>query len=447
MANSFAYIAIAGWPVFMLFLFKRFSVEKAILISIIGSYLFLPASFEINFPSLPALNKATVTTLTLLFILFFRKSGLGFKSLDKKSMFLLFLFMLSPFITAMLNTSRYLHLPGVTLYDGLTQSINSFLVFLPFLVGAKYFSTFESQKLLFKYLIIACLVYLPLMFFEVRMSPQLHRMVYGFFPHTFVQQVRFDGFRPVVFLGHGLLVAMFVAVCLMALSTSIKAKVKLINFENKLIFLALFAALVLAKTYSALILYIFAGLVLFLFKARLIAMISLCVIVMYLAYPLLSANKIFPHEAIVNTVSLLSPDRAQSLEFRFFHETQLLAHANEKPFFGWSSWGRNRVYDPETFQDLSVTDGRWIITLGTRGWFGFITEFYFIFISMWYAIKISKKSNSFPREQMVFLSGHLLIVTMILIDQIPNASLSYFYWFLIGGLFGVSRNYHNSKKV
>ncbi len=445
MANSFAYIALVSWPVFMLFLFKRFSVEKAILISIIGSYLFLPASFEINFPGFPALNKTTVTTLSILVILFFRKGGLGFRSLDKKSMFLLFLFMLSPFITALLNTSRYLHLPGVTLYDGLSQSINSFLVFLPFLVGAKYFNTFESQKLLFRFLIIACLIYLPLMLFEVRMSPQLHRMVYGFFPHSFLQQVRFDGFRPVVFLGHGLLVSMFVAVCLMALSTSIKAKVKLINFDYKIIFLAIFVVLILSKTYGALILYIFGAVVLFLLKPRLIATVSLCVVVLYLAYPFLSANKVFPHEAIVSSVNILSPDRAQSLEFRFFHETKLLAHANEKPIFGWSSWGRNRVYDPETFQDLSVTDGRWIITLGTSGWFGFLSEFYFIFISMWYAIKISKKSNSFPREKMVFLSGHLLIVTMILIDQIPNASLSYFYWFLIGSLYGVSNNFHQSK--
>lgn len=47
------------------------------------------------------------------------------------------------------------------------------------------------------------------MLYEVRLSPQLHRIFYGYFPHSFAQQVRGGGFRPVVFLQHGLWVAFF----------------------------------------------------------------------------------------------------------------------------------------------------------------------------------------------------------------------------------------------
>ena len=48
------------------------------------------------------------------------------------------------------------------------------------------------------------------------MSPQLHRIVYGYFPHDFFQQIREGNFRPVVFMGHGLLVSVFVATSVIA---------------------------------------------------------------------------------------------------------------------------------------------------------------------------------------------------------------------------------------
>ncbi|WP_151669208.1 hypothetical protein [Nitrincola schmidtii] len=445
MANNFAYISIVSWPLIMFLLFKVFSIQKAVLLSMIGSYLFLPASFEINFTGLPALNKNTVTTIMLCLILFFKKEGIGFNELDKKTFFVFLLFLLSPFITASLNSEHYMHLPGVTLYDGLAQSVSAFLIIVPFLVGARYFNTFTSQKMLFTFLIVACLVYIPFMLFELRMSPQIHRIVYGYFPHSFIQQVRFDGYRPVVFLGHGLLVAMFVAVSLIALLTAIRAKVNIIGSKQLYIFFLMSIMLILTKTYGALLLFIFAATCIYLFKFRNISIISMCILVLYISYPLMSANKIFPHETVTSMVAKVSSERAQSLEFRFFHENQLLAHANEKPIFGWSSWGRNRVYDPETFQDLSVTDGRWIITLGIRGWFGFLTEFYFVFISIWWASKITRIRSQLTSEQNMFISGHLLIVTIILIDQIPNASLSFFYWLIIGSLYGLTKKEYNSK--
>ena len=43
------------------------------------------------------------------------------------------------------------------------------------------------------------------------MSPQLHRLLYGYHQHSFIQQVRDSGFRPMVFMQHGLMVATFMA--------------------------------------------------------------------------------------------------------------------------------------------------------------------------------------------------------------------------------------------
>jgi hypothetical protein len=44
----------------------------------------------------------------------------------------------------------------------------------------------------------------------------LHTWVYGYFPHSFAQQLRYGGYRPVVFMGHGLLVALFAAIALIS---------------------------------------------------------------------------------------------------------------------------------------------------------------------------------------------------------------------------------------
>ena len=50
---------------------------------------------------------------------------------------------------------------------------------------------------------------MPLCLYEIRMSPQLHYLVYGFYPSFFGMSVRFGGYRPTVFLQHGLAVGMW----------------------------------------------------------------------------------------------------------------------------------------------------------------------------------------------------------------------------------------------
>ena len=62
--------------------------------------------------------------------------------------------------------------------------------------------------------VLGGLIYVPLCLFEVRMSPQLHNMVYGFAQHSFGQTVRGGGWRPMVFMQHGLAVGLFMSVML-----------------------------------------------------------------------------------------------------------------------------------------------------------------------------------------------------------------------------------------
>src|SRR5256885_7505918 len=55
---------------------------------------------------------------------------------------------------------------------------------------------------------IAGVIYVPLCLFECAISPQLHFMTFGFYQHDFNQVIRMGGYRPMVFLQHGLAVGM-----------------------------------------------------------------------------------------------------------------------------------------------------------------------------------------------------------------------------------------------
>jgi len=264
------------------------------------------------------------------------------------------------------------------------------------------------------------------------MSPQLHTWIYGFFPHSFVQQIRQEGFRAVVFLGHGLLVSMFLTIILGVACTLKKQKINTPFIHINFIIIYLLVVLILSKSSGPLVLGIvlILGILFIPLKLEKYLLTVLTFIVIF--YPLLSIFHLFPHDQLVNMSSFFSPERADSLEFRFFHEQRLLQHAEDEFLFGWGGWGRNRLFD-------SVTDGYWIITFGVSGFIGFISIFGLPFLSIKNAIKIVNDRMSKLSLEKKYLLDYSLMIVVILIDQIPNASMNVFFWFLIGMLYGSTK--------
>ena len=171
---------------------------------------------------------------------------------------LLILILIVPVFTIATNTDtlkygdeiRY----GLSISDFVSINIHHTCFYiLPFLLGWNYLRTPEAHAQFLIATLVAFFYYSVPILWEIRMSPQIHTNVYGFFPHDFVQQMRGEGFRPVVFLGHGLLVAFFVATAMGAAvvmwKTGRKPMQKAALF--KLGFIG--GVLVLCKTVSALI--------------------------------------------------------------------------------------------------------------------------------------------------------------------------------------------------
>jgi len=97
-----------------------------------------------------------------------------------------------------------------SVYDGFSEIVRAFIGWgLPYLIGRVYFNDLESLQELAVGIFIGGLIYIPFCWFEVRFSPQLHKWVYGFRQHSFIQNVRDGGYRPMVFMQHGLMVGMW----------------------------------------------------------------------------------------------------------------------------------------------------------------------------------------------------------------------------------------------
>ena len=448
MPNNLAYLVLLSWPFITIYLLKRFNIGYGSLLALLCAYMFLPARMSIDLAVLPPLDKFSITTLTIITIFIVKKIPLGINSLPRTYKWLLAIFLIAPFLTALSNADRYLHMPGLTLYDGLTSSIVSFLYFFPFLIGVKYFREEESHTKLFQYFALAALVYSFFALYEIRMSPNLHSMIYGYFPHSWRQQYRDGGFRAVVFMGHGLLVAMFLALGLAFWAAMKKAGLKVFRYSSLVAIGIVVLTLVLMKTYSAIIYGAFAYVAINYLSKNQQFLASMMIALLFITYPILSATGLFPHKELVSLAEDFSADRAGSLEYRFDNENVLLAHANKKPILGWGGWGRNRVFDPVTGEDITVTDGYWVIILGTSGWLGFLSKFLFLFLPIFFVFQSHKKIHFDNEPSKTLLAAHTLIISLIMIDQLPNSSLgsNSLYWLLAGSLLGRADELTKIKK-
>jgi hypothetical protein len=439
MGNWFSIVALISWPLVALFLYVRQPLTHATLWTIMGAQLLLPVGAVIKFQMIPQFDKETIPSLCILIgcmTVAHRRlklfHGIGLIEI------LILAFLISPLITSELNGDPMVTadriIPGVGLYDGISACEYSFILLIPFLIGRQFLRKATTHKEIMLVLVLAGLVYsLPLLF-EIRFSPQLHFWVYGFAPSDFLQSVRDGGFRPMVFMGHGLVAALFTMMSAVAAAALWRTRTSFYKLPPAGVTAYLSFTLILCKSLGATI-YALALVPLVKWgKPTLHMRIAILLASITLLYPLLSAFKLFPNQLLIQTAELISVDRAQSLQTRFDNEALLLAHALERPIFGWGRYGRNRVYDAESGKDDSVTDGLWIITIGSFGLFGFVAQFGLLTIGVFRSAMALRLVDSMNEK--VLLSALSLIVAISIIDLLPNSGLRPWSWLLAGALLG-----------
>lgn len=420
-------------------MFRRMTPDRALIWTILGAYMLLPTLVSVDPPVAPPISKdglaAISATLCVLFVLGDRFALLPSNRVGK---FLMILFVLSPYVTALTNPDPVpIGLAGVlqgqSLYDGLHEMIGKILTILPFVLAYRYLGTEAGLEAITRALMVAGLIYAIPMLIEIRLSPQINVWVYGYFQHDFAQAMRAGGFRPFVFMPHGLWVAFFALMTSMSALTVFLSAPSAERPRYAAIALFLLVLLIGCKTLGVMI-YAAVLTPLILFAPRRTQVLFAGVLAIVVAtYPTLRGTGTIPIQDIADFAYSLSPDRAQSFMFRVQNEEALLAHAAERPWFGWGGFGRNQIFDPVTGQNLTVVDGTWIIILTINGWLGYVAKFGLLVMPLlmmareaWLGkVGISRWSASL-----------CLIYAANLIDLLPNGTLIPFTWLLCGALTG-----------
>lgn len=413
----------------------------AVALSLVGT-LFLPERTEFDLPGLPALNKRSIVHLAILIGVLLQYPGLLARVVPRRPIeympwLLLLVLLAGAFGTALTNQDTIPLAGTLTPYDGISIAIDNLLKYaIPFVLGWCLFRTRTDLRVLLVTIVVIGAGYSLLTLWEGRMSPQLHRQVYGFHADEFHHVIRWGGYRPAVFMNNGLAVALHMAVVFTASIALLRARIKIFQVPPLLSVPYFGAILVLCKSTAA-ILY-GAGLLpaLLFLRARWLSLIAVGLACLVLAYPLARWTRTFPTELLTEVGFEIAEKRGESLQFRFDNEDVLLARALERPAFGWGTKDRPAVYDPQTGKKESTVDGYWILIFGYKGVVGWAGVFGLLLLPIFRAAAAVPRVGR-PEDQ-ILLASLALIVALYAVDMLPNGFFTNGSFFLTGCLFGLA---------
>jgi hypothetical protein len=492
MVRIVPFLMFAWFPV-VLFLFARLPKHRAVLVAFIAGVLFLPGILDkkinadapdpVPVPFFPLTKQNTVCLAILVAtVAFDRRRLLAFRPgwVDVPML----VWCLCPFLSSLANAAP----PDGTspAYDGFSQARAQTLTWgVPWFIGRLYFTDAARFRELLFAIVVGGLVYVPFCLIESRLSPQFHKWVYGYEQHDFIQAVRPDGYRPTVFMEHGLAVGMWlVAAALVAFWLWWGAGERQLRVGEMTLPLAVAAGVLLVttviiKSTGALALGIL-GVVVLVSARRLSVAVALGVLLLVppvyifgrtsagrqttgwlrmkfskwetedeaeleslerkaVKKPMVGWGWWTSEDVIDRIAESTNSDRAKSLEFRLINEDRLMERAAQQPWFGWGGWNRAAILvteDPEEKdKDLVTADGYWILTLANRGWFGLVALYSAMLLPVVRLMVMHPWRPGVHKACAPALVAAVFL-TLYMIDDLSNAMFNPVYVLLAGGLAG-----------
>jgi hypothetical protein len=435
--NMFAVLVMIGWIPAVLLIFSRMSAPRAMMLSFIVAWLFLP---QVSFilPGIPDYTKMSATCYGILLatLIFDAQRFRSFRAswVDIP----IALYCIAPLFSSLVN--------GLGLYDGLSNVLSQIVTWaLPYFLGRLYLNNLEALKEIAILIVWGGLIYAPLCLLESRLSPQLHRWVYGFHAHQFAQTIRLDGFRPTVFMQHGLMVAMWMMTSTLLLiwlwQTHVLPKTlqwpgSPLQLRTLWLVILMIGTFVLMRSTGAYLMMGLSLLILWIARSFRTLLPVLLMIVLMNGYLGLSASGYLSgsqRQQVTQAVTqVMGKDRAGSLAFRLSNEEILGNRARKSLIFGWGGWGRARIFD-EYGKDISVTDSLWIITFGNMGLVGLISMMATLLLPV--AIFCYRFSPAtWSLVQVAPAAGIATILLMYALDCLLNAVVNPIFILLGGGV-------------
>jgi len=361
--SIFVDIALLGWIPLVLVIFSVVPPGRAVIASFLGAWMFLPmAGYDL--PGLPDYTKTSVATYAVVVAIVLFDAG----RLGKFRPSLLDLPM-----AVWCGVSFFSSVSaGYGAYDGLSALLSKIVDWgLPYLIGRLYLTDLKSMRDLAMGLFIGGLVYLPLCLFEIRMSPQLHVLVYGFHQHSFEQSIRGDAYRPTVFMQHGLAVGMFMCTSALAGFWLWRCKSVRSLYGVPMVWLVLAVAVVavMCRSTGSTVLLLVGATVLAATRSLRTSVAAFLLMLAPIVYLFSRTVGGWSGQLLVDLASLISEFRAGSIATRLASESALWQAVQPRLLVGSGRFEFAGVRLEEGANAI-IPDGMWLIALASNGLIG-----------------------------------------------------------------------------
>jgi hypothetical protein len=431
-----ALLFIVAWVPAVLYFFIRFPPQRAVVFSFVVGWLYLPV-INIPLPGIPDITKMNATCYGILLATVIFDSGriTSFKPgwVDLPML----VWCVCPFATSMVN--------DLGAYDGFAGTLDQVMTWgVPYFLGRIYLGNLAGLRQLAVGIFVGGLTYVPFTLIEGRISPQMHRIVYGYHAsEDFTQAMRLGGYRPTVFMSHGLMVGGWMMAATLCGIWLWKCGVlkQVWNTPINQLVIVLIIAFILCRSTGAYLLLIFGIGILFMstwLRTALPLLLLIFGMSMYLYNGVNSAVNI--HEITAVATQIAGSERAESLKFRMDNEEKLSKKARGQMIFGWGGYGRNRVYEKNwdgKLVDVSITDSLWIIAFGVNGVVGLVSLFAALLLPVVALVTLRYPARMWTNPKVAPAIVLAVVTTLYMLDCVLNAMTNPIFAVISGGLSGV----------
>ena len=420
------------WLPIVLIIFEKFPVQRAIVLSFVLAWLFLPP-IAIDLPGIPDWTKstATVASVTLAVVLrrgpMARLPRLGWYDLP------VLIFSVCSLVSSISS--------GMGVYEGLSSVLNDMFWWgLPYLSGRSGLGNEAGVRQVCLGIAAGGIAYILPCIAEIRLSPVLKQVVYGLGGTGLGDYgLRYGGYRPAVFLASGLELGWWMccaSLCAYSLWASGSVR-RIFGLPMSTLTLALTLVTVACKSTGALVQI---GLGFLLIQACRWSRSTVLIWGLMLIGPIYCAGRpagLLSGDTIVSCCSVVfDGDRMQSLGYRCIMEEVLMRAGNQRPIFGWS---RNGGYNPvdQYGKQAAVTDGYWILVFCNTGNVGLVSMNLMLLIPTALFLR-RHHPRTWSEPDVAPQVAIAFILPLYLIDNLSNAMLNPIYAICMGSLTGCS---------